>query len=292
MARPLRIEFPGAIYHVTARGNRCEPIFAEDADRDVFLGILGAALARFDAVAFAYCLMGNHYHCVVHTRQANLSALMRQVNGVYTQAFNRRHGKVGHLFQGRFKSILVDRDAYLLEVCRYVDLNPVRAGLVEDPGAWDWSSYRAHVGLTVGPNWLDSLVILGQLLGRDVRDARDRRRASARYAEFVARGHDVRLWDQALKAQIYLGDEDFVARMQTQLHPSRVDAVDIPNAQRRSPPMAIELILKDHPRDDAIARAFQSGHSMTAIARAVGLSVSRISRIVRTWEEERAKLKT
>ena len=111
MARPLRIEFPGAVYHVTSRGDRDEDIFVDDQDRQ--------ALSRFDAEALAYCLMGNHYHFVLHTRQANLSLLMRHVNGVYTQTYNRRHHKVGHLFQGRFKAILVDRDAYLLEVCRY-----------------------------------------------------------------------------------------------------------------------------------------------------------------------------
>lgn len=92
-------------------------------------------MAPMDVQVLAYCLTGNHYHFVLHTGQANLSLLMRHVNGVYTQAFNRRHGKVGHLFQGRFKAILVDREAYLLEVCRYVELNPVRAGMVKQPGA-------------------------------------------------------------------------------------------------------------------------------------------------------------
>ena len=115
MARPLRIEFSGAIYHVTSRGDRREVIFEDDVDRRSFLEVVSQALRRFDAVALAYCLMDNHYHFVIHTRRANLSRLMRQINGVYTQAYNRRHHKVGHLFQGRFKGILVDRDAYLLE---------------------------------------------------------------------------------------------------------------------------------------------------------------------------------
>src|SRR4051812_43552270 len=116
MARPLRIEFPGAVYHVTSRGDRREPIFIDDEDRQALLGIVAQALSRFDVQALSYCLMNNHYHFVLHTRQANLSLLMRHINGVYTQSFNRRHDKVGHLFQGRFKAILVDRDAYLLEV--------------------------------------------------------------------------------------------------------------------------------------------------------------------------------
>src|SRR5437868_13841465 len=115
MSRPLRIEFPGTVYHVTSRGDRREPIFEDDVDREALLATVAHAMERFDAEVLAYCLMGNHYHFVLHTRQANLSVLMRHVNGVYTQSFNRRHGKVGHLFQGRFKAILVDRDAYLIQ---------------------------------------------------------------------------------------------------------------------------------------------------------------------------------
>lgn len=124
MARPLRIEYQGAVYHITSRGDRREPMALDDVDRSAFIEVLAQALKRFDARAWAYCLMGDHYHLVLHTRQANLSRLMRHVNGVYTQTFNRRHGLVGHLFQGRFKAIVVDADSYLLEVCRYVDLNP------------------------------------------------------------------------------------------------------------------------------------------------------------------------
>lgn len=139
MSRPLRIEFPGAVYHVTSRGDRREAIFEDDVDRTALLDVLALALDRFEACALAWCLMGNHYHFVIHTRQANLSLLMRHINGVYTQRFNKRHNKVGHLFQGRFKAVLVDKDSYLLEVCRYVDLNPVRAGMVDEPSDWPWS---------------------------------------------------------------------------------------------------------------------------------------------------------
>ena len=134
MSRPLRIEFPGAIYHVTSRGDRREPIFEDDTDRAALLGVVEEGMRRYDEQMLAYCLMGNHYHFVLHTRQANLSRLMRHLNGVYTQAYNHRHRKVGHMFQGRFKAILVDRDAYLLEVCRYVELNPVRTLMVTGPG--------------------------------------------------------------------------------------------------------------------------------------------------------------
>jgi len=126
MSRPLRIEFPDAVHHVTSRGDRREAIYRDDADRATQLEIIGQAMDRFDAQVLAYCLMGNHCHLVLHTRSGNLSRLMRHVNGVHTQAYNGRHGVVGHLFQGRFKAILVDRDAYLLALCRYMERQPDR----------------------------------------------------------------------------------------------------------------------------------------------------------------------
>ena len=125
MVRPLRIEYADAVYHVISRNDRREAIAKDNMDRRAFLAILGQALERFNAKVFAYCLMGNHYHLVIQTCEANLSRLMRQINGVYTQTFNRRHVLSGHLFQGSSKAIIVDSESYLLEVCRYVDLNPV-----------------------------------------------------------------------------------------------------------------------------------------------------------------------
>ncbi|MFN6338591.1 MAG: transposase [Cyanobacteriota bacterium] len=130
----MGIEFPGANYHVTSRGDRREPIFEVDNDRAALLGVVEEGMRPYDAQALAYCLMGNHDHFVLDTRQANLSRLIRHLNGVYTQAYNRRHRKVEHLFQGRFKASLVNRDAYLLKVCRYVELTPVRAHMVTGPG--------------------------------------------------------------------------------------------------------------------------------------------------------------
>jgi putative transposase len=281
MSRPLRIEFPGAIYHVTSRGDRREPIFDDDADRQTYLATVGEALDRFDACALAYCLMDNHYHLVLHTRRANLSMLMRHINGVYTQAYNRRHCKVGHLFQGRFKAILVDGDAYLLEVCRYVDLNPVRANMVAHPIDWPWSSYRAHVGSQVPQAWLDTPAVHGYLLGRDVSTSRDAKRAALRYAKLVEQGKDVRLWDDALKQQIFLGDESFIQRMQVLLEPERVRAVEVPRIQRRVKTESIQTYLNTYERNEAIVRACrEGGHTLSAIAREVGLSVSRVSRIV------------
>lgn len=293
MARPLRIEFPGALYHVTTRGDRRELIYDDDVDRQAFLEVMARVLERFDACVLAYCLMGNHYHLVLHTRRPNLSALMRQINGVYTQTYNRRHDKVGHLFQGRFKAILVDRDAYMLEVCRYVDLNPVRAGMVAEPGLWPWSSYCAHVGLAAVPSWLDTPAMHGYLLGQDAATPQQRRLAALRYSTLVAQGKDVMLWKDALKNQIYLGDESFIARMQSLLEPGQATAGEIPRIQRRVEPMTIREYLDGHRRDDAVAQAhIEGGHTMTAIASSAGLSVSRVSRLIRKWETERAKGKT
>ena len=282
MSRPLRVEFAGAVYHVTSRGDRREDIFADDVDRATLRAVLGQALERFDAQALSYCLMGNHYHFVLHTRQANLSRLMRHVNGVYTQRFNRRHGAVGHLFQGRFKAILVDRDSYLLAVCRYVELNPVRAGMVAQAADWAWSSYRAHVGAEPAPDWLDTTGLHANLLGRACRDPVDRRRAAARYAALVAAGRDVPLWDEGLRQQIYLGDEGFAARMLAMAGPARSDAAEVPRAQRRAAPRSLQQWLDECPsRDQAIWRAYrESGLRMTDIAAALGLSVSRISRLI------------
>lgn len=285
MSRPLRIEFPGAVYHVTSRGDRREAIFDDDVDRQLFMDTTGAALDRYHGCALAYCLMGNHYHLVLQTRRANLSLLMRHINGVFTQVYNRRHQKTGHLFQGRFKAILIDRDAYLLEVCRYVDLNPVRAGMVTHPADWLWSSYRAHVGSEVAPVWLDRASVHGYLLGHEVGNHRDTRRAALRYARLVAQGKDIRLWDDALKQQIYLGDESFIQRMQALLEPERAESVEVPRIQRRAALKSIKAYLDAHGRNKAMVKACrEGGHTLSAIAQEVGLSASRVSRIISAWE--------
>jgi len=156
MTRPLRIEFPGALYHVTSRGDNKSRIFFNDRDRNKFLSIYSEICNRLQWGTYAWCLMGNHFHFVVETPEPNLSEGMRVLNGTYTQYINRTHGRTGHLFQGRFHAILVDRNPYLLEVIRYVVLNPVRAGLVAYPQDWPWSSYRATTGLESPPDWLDT----------------------------------------------------------------------------------------------------------------------------------------
>jgi REP element-mobilizing transposase RayT len=213
MARAPRLEYPGALYHVTVRGVRQDDIFCDDRDRTAFLATLTWALQKFDAHAFALCLMGNHFHVVLQTRQANLSRLMQRLNTLYSQGFNRRHGRCGHLLEGRFKALHVDRDAYFLEVCRYVDLNPVRAGWVDSPGQWRWSSYRAHIGATPSPSWLATTELHAALLGNWPRDAVQIALAQGRYAEWVDAGRGAQLWKESLRQGLFLGDQAFVDRV-------------------------------------------------------------------------------
>ena len=142
MSRPLRLEFPGALYHVTARGNARADIFLDDEDRDRFLLLLKDEIIQQGWRCYAWCLMDNHYHFLIETPEANLSRGMQRLNGRYTQSFNRIHQRVGHIFQGRYKAILVEKESHLLELCRYIVLNPVRAGMVDDVSQWQWSSYH------------------------------------------------------------------------------------------------------------------------------------------------------
>ena len=287
MARPLRIEFENALYHVTSRGDRREPIFLDDTDRVALLALLGQACERFDASVLAYCLMGNHYHLVLATRQAKLSMLMRHLNGVYTQRFNRRHGKVGHVFQGRFKAILVDADAYLLAVCRYVDLNPVRARMVTTPHDWPWSSYRAHVGRAEAPPWQDMAPLAAALLGREPCDPASWREAAARYAAGVAEHIDAPLWPGGLRQQVYLGDEAFVGRMQERASPRRISDPQVPRPQRATAAPLAHWLAMGPTRGAALLRAHrQGGLTMTAMARELGLSTSRISQLIAQAERD------
>ena len=155
MARPLRLEFPNALYHITSRGDRREDIYEDDEDRIKFLTLLGKVVTDFNWLCHGYCLMSNHYHLIIETLDSNLTKGMRQLNGVYTQTTNRRHKRTGHLFQGRYKAILVDKESYLLELTRYVVLNPVRAkGMVRSIEDWPWSSYLSMINKVSAENWL------------------------------------------------------------------------------------------------------------------------------------------
>ncbi len=206
MARQLRLQFPGAVYHVTSRGNARQDIFADDADRARFLDLLGREIEQHRWRCHAYCLMGNHYRLLIETPEANLSRGMGRLNMAYAQAFNRRHERVGHLFQGRFHAVVVEKDSHLLELCRYLVLNPVRAGMAAVPGDWPWSSYRATASGRGGPDWLTTGWTLQRFGGADARG----RRA---YRRFVGEGIEAASpWDD-LRGGAFLGGERFLRAM-------------------------------------------------------------------------------
>ncbi|OIO53868.1 MAG: addiction module toxin RelE [Alphaproteobacteria bacterium CG_4_10_14_0_2_um_filter_63_37] len=279
MARPLRLEYSGALYHVTSRGNARQAIVHDDDDRALFLEILGSVMDRFGWLCHAYCLMDNHYHLLIETPKPNLSQGMRQLNGVFTQKINRGRGRAGHLFQGRFKAILVERESYLLALARYVVLNPVRARMVKKAGDYRWSSYRATVGMTPKPSWLTTSSLLAQF-GSSVPAARES------YAGFVESGRaDVSPWPE-LKGQVLLGSETFLAEMRARM--GGVDHPEIPLIQRRSHRPSLDVLfpasesMSKVQRDEAIRAAFEThGYSMTAIARQTGLHYSTVSKIVK-----------
>ena len=280
MARPLRLEFPGAIYHVTSRGNARNAIFLDDEDRELFLGGLGEVIARFGWLCHAYCLMDNHYHLLIETPKGNLSLGMRQLNGVYTQRLNRRHGRVGHVLQGRFKAIVVDRDSYLLELCRYVVLNPIRAGRVKHIERHPWSSYPATMGLAQCPAWLKTDWVLGQF-------AKTRAVARRRYAEFVAEGRGLPSPWSAVRGQALLGSEAFVEKMRPLLEGVR-ELKEIPRTQRllHRPSLArmfTKAVRSDKVlRDEAIRKAYLDyGYTMAAIARHAGVHYSTVSKVIK-----------
>ena len=282
MARPLRLEFAGALYHVTSRGDGREDIFHTDEDRVAWLETLAEVCRRFNWVCHAYCQMTNHYHVLIETPDANLSKGMRQLNGVYTQRVNRTHGRVGHVFQGRFKAVLVDKDNYFLELSRYVVLNPLRAKMVRRLEQWQWSSYLATCGQAAKPDWLQVDFLLAQF-------AAQRARAIAKYVTFVHEGAKLpSIWSE-LQGQVYLGSEAFIGKMQV-LVDKKPGLAEIPRAQRRALKRALSEFAQAHERNDAIALAYLSGqHTMAAIAEHFDVHYTTVSRLVRAYETDRNK---
>lgn len=269
MARPLRIEFPGALYHVTARGNERRPIFRDDGDRRMFLTFLGQAVTRFGWSLTAWVLMTNHFHLVVQTPQPNLSRGMHWLNSAYAAWFNRRHGRCGHLFQGRFKSLLIEKERHLQEVLRYVVLNPVRARIVARPEDYPWSSYRSTAGLDPAPPWLDTDAVL------DLFDA-DPQTARRMYQEFAMAREDgsESLWD-ALTNGMYLGSVEWAKRVRMMVE-SQPRSTDHPKAHRAiGRPKMHEVVA-------AVARA--TGQTVPAVRNARGNVLRRLAAWI-GWHE-------
>ncbi|HEX9163114.1 MAG TPA: transposase [Thermoanaerobaculia bacterium] len=211
MSRPLRLEYPGSFWHITARGNERNCIFVDDHDRRRLLELLGESVRRFRWILLAYALMPNHIHLVLELTETTLSRGMKWLNGCYSQCFNRRHKRVGHLFQGRFGAFLIEKETYMLEVLRYVVLNPVRAGIVSAPREYEWSSHHAVIGVVDAPQWLAVDNVLAQF-GSDECTARER------YSRFVddGIGSTRRPWDD-LVGQMYLGGEQWVESVREKL---------------------------------------------------------------------------
>jgi putative transposase len=279
MARPLRIEYPGAVYHLTSRGNAQLPIYEDTKDRLDYFEILEEVVARFNWVCHAYCLMDNHYHLLIETPDGNLSGGMRQLNGVYTQRFNIRHYRAGHIYQGRFKSILVEKQSHLLELCRYVVLNPVRANMAKHPGNYRWSSYKATAGITKKPPFLAIDWILKQF-------GKQRKVARQRYRKFVQAGMDRGSPWEELKARCILGSKAFIEKI-APIVKDKSAITEIPREQRYANRAALEELFSTQKvkskeeRNSAIHRAyFENGYSMTEIAQHIGLHYTTISKII------------
>lgn len=281
MARPLRVQFAGAVYHVMARGNDKALIFLDERDYRRLLELLQEVLTRFSVQCSSYCLMPNHYHLVLTTLQPNLSAAIKHLNGVYTQWWNRRHGRCGHVLQGRFKDQLVQTDRYLLTVCRYVVLNPVRAGLVRHPDRWPWSSFRSASGLAeAGPD-LDMRVVYGLLASS--RDAHP----AEKFRRFVCGPHPAEhaTVERLIRSNSRrIGDETFLAG--TFLELSGTDHGGISRRQLRPPaPPLWELLQPGRAsiaeRDRLIRLACRRyGYRIDDVARTAGVHRSTVVRVL------------
>ena len=235
MARALRIEYPGAFYHVTSRGNERKDVFKSRKDRQQFLSYLESSVVRYGAVIHAYCLMSNHYHLLLETPNGNLSQIMRHINGAYTTYFNVKQKRSGHLFQGRYKAILVEADEYATELSRYIYLNPVRAGIVANPEAYEWSSYRQVIGMSETPTWVTTSFVLGYFGGNSARD---------KYRQFVDEAVN-REDDSPLKkavASTILGSHDFVREMSQQHLGERKADRNLPAVRVLNRPRIDEII--------------------------------------------------
>ncbi len=280
MARPIRIEYAGALYHVTSRGDRQEDIYIDDEDRSNFLSLLAQVSKDYNWLIHAYCLMDNHYHLLVETPDGNLSKGMRQLNGVYTQITNRYHGKVGHVFQGRYKAILVQKEKYLLELARYIVLNPVRARMVREAKDWPWSSYRKTSGMINNAAWLTTEWLLSAF-------SKKQGSAQKKYSEFVSQGkNQPSLWE-SLKNQVFLGDEEYVRQILSDIDQNK-DLSEIPKSQRKE--KAKELAWYERQamsRNEAIKHSYESGgYSMKEIGAYYRLHYSRVSRIIKIAKDK------
>jgi REP element-mobilizing transposase RayT len=278
MTRPLRIQYPGAVYHITCRGNERRPIYSCDVDRHLFLKILSDVIDTHNVICHAYCLMGNHYHLLIETPDGNLSQFMRDLNGNYTQAFNQTYDRTGHLFEGRFKSFVSEKESYLLEVARYVVLNPVRANMVEHPKDYYWSSYLDTAGMRKAPAWLHTDWIR-KLFGKD------KQTSAMDYAEFVARGAKKGSPFDEVEEGMLLGSPQFVSWIWENFG-GEEENKDLPRTERMIGRPSLEVIFQEmfvDNRDMGIAFAkIRCGYLNAEIARQLQLDRSTVGKIARS----------
>jgi len=276
MVRPLRLEYPNAVYHVVSRGNGDQKIFEGSEDKDKFLCIASSVFERFSWLSYAYSLMDNHYHLVIETPKPNLSKGMRQLNGIWAQVSNRQKKKTGHLFQGRFKAFLIERELYLLEVIRYVVLNPVRAQICARPEEYRYTSFLETIDAAKGSNLLASDLVLSQFGVR-------KREARKSFKTFIYDGIGAKSILADVNAQIFLGGDQFVAKHTLDLPDEMLS--ETPKAQRPDPKPPLANIIK-HRKDQAgVYDAYRGwGYTMKEIAGHLHVHYSTVSRMAAKQE--------
>lgn len=280
MSRPLRIEFPGAVYHVIARGNEKKSYFESNDDKELLLRLFSRTHEKHNFVFYAYCIMDNHYHLLLETPDGNLSKGMHYINSIFAQQFNDRHERSGHLFQGRYKSFLVQKESYLLAVSRYIVLNPVRSGTVSHPAYYQWSSYRATAGMEPALDFLTAGVILSEF-------SDDRRMALEEYRQFILGGFGLEA-PRAYRNSNILGDKNFVEKVRERLR-GKETISEVPRRERfLNRPALSEIfatewdrLLKEERDAKIVASVSEYGYSQTEIARHLGLHYSTVSLIVK-----------
>ncbi len=281
----MRIEYPGAVYHVTSRGNERKEIFINDEDRKCFLDLLKKVKERFHWLFHGYVLMGNHYHLLIETPEANLSRGMKHLNGLFCQEFNRRHNRVGHLFQGRFKAILIDKDEYLLTICRYIVLNPVRAGITEKIDEWPWSNYRAFIGLEKMPVWLSVDWILSQF-------GSNRKKAACAFQKFIQEDIGGSFPVESFHRGVILGGRAFIERIAELIESKKIEK-EIPKRQRYAMKLPLHDVFQGRTGnkkelDALISRAYVDyGYNQKEIADYLGVHYSGVSRAIQRHEKSR-----
>lgn len=239
MARPLRIEYPGAYYHVVNRGNNQENIYQNDRDKEKFIEYLEKASERYSIIIHSYCLMSNHYHLIVETPEPNLSVTMQWINVSYATYFNRKRKRHGHLFQGRYKAILTDADEYLAHLSRYIHLNPVRAKMVSSPVEYRWSSYRAFIDKKKAPKFLETDWLLSNF-------GRNKNEAKRNYKDFVEHVDIKRLENPSkyITEGFILGNLDFVNWVKTTFLSEMQEEKEIPQLKRLKPKVKPDMVVR------------------------------------------------